>query len=531
MIRPVAAALLLCCCARFLAAQGVPPPAPAPLRCTVDKTPPTAADLLLEQEKFKEAGEAYNAVLATTTENGDARLGLVRVLIGENQVKEAQAAADAFAKAQPKSGLAEVAEAEALYRAGDVEGSFTHAKRALQMAPCDGRSSLAVARLYTLTGLHGRAATLRVQAHRLRPTDQTVTELWIQTLPRAQRLKELKSFLEQKPALSDDDARSMNTEVKYLEARRPGECRVTSAADHTQAVMQPIYGDHSYPVAFGLDTLFDGKRRRMQIDTGAGGIVLTENAARGLGLQSEFAVKTGGIGDEGRRDSFLSHVHSIRIGDVELQDCMVEVVSKAKLDVDGLIGMDVFRRWLVTLDYQAAQLRLAPLPQRPDEKTTAANQDGTVEDETPKDRYVAPEMKDWLSVARIGHSILLPTVLKPDAPMHYMIMDTGAQMSTLSVVLAREAGKLHSSSVEFHGISGKANKTFETDSTELLIGNLRLAPQPYFAFDITNISHDMEFEMGGLSGLSTLQRLMIEIDYRDNLLKLTYDRKRDRIRF
>ena len=48
---------------------------------------------------------------------------------------------------------------------------------------------------------------------------------------------------------------------------------------------------------------------------------------------------------------------------------------------------------------------------------------------------------------------------------------------------------------------------------------------------MTGLSHSNGFEISGLLGLPTLQRLTIKIDYRDNLLKLSYDPKKDIIRF
>jgi hypothetical protein len=39
------------------------------------------------------------------------------------------------------------------------------------------------------------------------------------------------------------------------------------------------------------------------------------------------------------------------------------------VDSDGLIGMDVFSRFLITLDYPMRKLLLAPLPPRPNDVT------------------------------------------------------------------------------------------------------------------------------------------------------------------
>ena len=178
----------------------------------------------------------------------------------------------------------------------------------------------------------------------------------------------------------------MKNDLAHLKVRHPGECRITSAAASTRLHMEPVFGAHTYPVAFGLDVSFNHVKRRMQIDTGASGILLTQSAARALKLTPEFRLKTGGVGDEGDVDSFLAHVQSIKIGDTEISDCMVEVMGKGHLDVDGLIGMDVFSRWLVTLDYANAEARLAPLSPRPSssDATQPASLDGTGDETHPR---------------------------------------------------------------------------------------------------------------------------------------------------
>jgi hypothetical protein len=520
------------------AQTGAPAAAPAKRTCRLVQDAPAPGDTMIARKDYKQAEAAFRDALTKQKDPEDSRLGLVRAMIGQDQVAAATTEAATFLHAAPHSAVAEVAVAEAAYRAADIDAAFAHAKTALANDFCEGRAHAVLAQLFDINALFGSAAAQMEIAHKLRPTDELIQRDWIDSLPRKRREAELTKYLSGDHALSQDDSRDYDNELSHLKARKPGECRITSASDIAKTPMKPVFGDNSHPVAYGLDVSFDGKRRRMQIDTGASGILLTQSAARGLGLQPEYRLKTGGIGDEGDAPSYLAHVHSIRIGDVEVTDCMVEVVTKSKLDVDGLIGMDVFERWVVTLDYQNAELRLAPLPPRPGsppvKKLESNSLPGDIGDESdiPKDRYAAPEMKDWLSVARIGHEILLPASIRKDAPMtHFMIMDTGASQSVLSNTLGKEGGKLHSSSVEFTGLSGKVKKVYETDQLPLFIGNIAIPPAMYYAYDITNISHNSGFETAGLLGLPTLQRVLIQIDYRDNLIKFTYDRNHDVQRF
>jgi hypothetical protein len=69
----------------------------------------------------------------------------------------------------------------------------------------------------------------------------------------------------------------------------------------------------------------------------------------------------GGIGEEGYKPGYSAYADFIRIGNREFQDCMVSVMdSRSALpDADELIGMDVFSRFLVMLNYPRHKLRLA----------------------------------------------------------------------------------------------------------------------------------------------------------------------------
>ena len=82
------------------------------------------------------------------------------------------------------------------------------------------------------------------------------------------------------------------------------------------------------------------------------------------------------------------------------------MLEQDRLDVDGLIGPDVFRDYLVTLDLPGREVRLGALPKRPDDtgaRTASLDTSDESGDEATalneadraKDRYVAPEMKDW----------------------------------------------------------------------------------------------------------------------------------------
>lgn len=522
------------------AGTSAPPHPPAAtgatVSCHVDRSEPSPAEQKLAAEDYKAAEAGVREILAADPTSERAQLGLVRAMVGEDKVSDAETLAASMLAAKPSSALALTAVSEAAYRAGDMDKASEFARRAAKTDLCSADALTVFANILYLNAYHGSAARLVDQAHRLRPNDERIRRVWIQSLPHKRRQEELALYLGGQHAVSPEAQHGLDSELAHLKTYRPGECRITSKAMSTKLTLTPLYGASTHPVAFGLDVKFNNIGRRMQIDTGASGIVLSDRAAHALKLQPEYTFKSGGVGDEGKVDSYLAHVEKIQIGDVEVSNCMVEVVNKTKLDVDGLIGMDVFDRWLVTLDYAEARVQLDPLPMRPEPAGasavgTKASIDDSGEDEIQRDRYIAPEMKDWGRVLRLGHNIFLPAHLSKTGPTHFLIMDTGASATNLSTEMGREIGKLHGSEVEFIGLSGKVKKVYETDRTPLTVANLSLWPSEYYAYDMSNLSHDLGFAISGLLGLPTLQRLTIKIDYRDNLLQLTYDPSHDVVRF
>lgn len=508
--------------------------------CEVNREAPTAGETALAREDYDAALTLYRAQLERDPGSQEAELGIVRSLIGKDQTAEAIEEASKGLASHPGTALAEVAAGEAAYRNADFNSMRQHAQAAVQDDPCGGRGLALFARFSSLFALFATEAQMLNTAHLLRPKDELIRRAWIQSLPRKERTVELGRYLDSSPVLSTRELRNLTNIEDHLKARRPDECRITTRSDNLYIPFVPVYGESNHPVAYGLDVAFNGKHRKMKVDTGASGIVLTTATARRLGLEPEFRTHATGVGDDGAIDSYLTHVADIRIGGLEVSDCLVEVLQTSTLEVDGLIGIDVFDRWLVTLDYQNAQLRLNPLPPRPDAQApvsasplgrlnssgSASQQDADTES-VQRDASLPADLKDWLRVARIGPYLLLPSSVN-GGPRHYMIADTGADQTRLSLPLAREIGEPKDDpSVRIMGISGEVRKAYRIDGSTLQFGQLRLPASSYSAFDITGISHDTGVEVSGLIGLPTLSRLTIVIDYRDNLIQLKYDPKRD----
>ena len=151
--------------------------------------------------------------------------------------------------------------------------------------------------------------------------------------------------------------------LKQQVAQPHNACRLVSNTETATIPFAALMRDGTHIRAFGLEVKFNDHNARLQIDTGASGLVISRSVADHAGLKQFSQMEVGGVGSQGRKSAYTAFADDIKIGSLEFRDCRVEVIDQRNVvDVDGLIGMDVFSRFLITLDYPMRQLLLAPLP-------------------------------------------------------------------------------------------------------------------------------------------------------------------------
>jgi hypothetical protein len=220
--------------------------------------------------------------------------------------------------------------------------------------------------------------------------------------------------------------------------------------------------------------------------------------------------------------------------------------SSSVVGSDGLIGTDVFSRFLVTLDFPGKKLILDPLPPRPGEAqtqmrliTTGAQDDNDdslaainrspAAQNAPRvlhDRYIAPQMQDYMRVFRVGHDLLVPAQLN-GKEFRLFILDTGANDTFISPEAARRVTDVyHESSIGVQGISGEVKKTYMAGDLTFRFAQLSERVHKVVAFDMSGTSREIGIEVAGFLGATTWELMTIHIDYRDGLVKFDYDPKR-----
>ena len=295
----------------------------------------------------------------------------------------------------------------------------------------------------------------------------------------------------------------------------------------------------------GLSVQLNDRNAHLLLDTGAGGIMISHKVADKAGLTRLSAVHYGGIGDKGLQSGYTAVADHIRIGDLEFQDCVVEVSDRGSVgDEDGLIGADVFGAYLIDIDLPGMRLKLSPLPKRPEDAVApkslnsegeeAANADQNVEKNVdknddksddsagelplksqsspaaaasasarrlPKDRYIAPEMANWTKVFRFGHTMLVPTSVNGSKAMLFGL-DTGAASNILSVRAGRQVTKVSSNDqVQVRGVNGTVNKVYSADKATLRFAHFEQPNMGIITLDLSTVSRHTGTEVSGFLGL------------------------------
>jgi tetratricopeptide (TPR) repeat protein len=521
-----------------------------------------AADQLYRSGKFAEAAEEYQSILKANETLVPAQSGLVHALLRQQKIDEASRAADKALAAQPNSATLLAAMGDVQFRLAEMAEAEKSYLEALKVNSKEPRAYLGLARLYNAYSLHRRAYDELMAAYKLAPNDPGVQRLWFDRLGRRERIAAIEAYLSGAHPDDPEETKYLEQYLAFLKAtvdQPTHRCTLVSKVEQTDTKLERLLRDPRHIAGYGLAVKLNDRISRLLLDTGAGGILIGRKSAEKAGLKRISELRYSGIGDKGTQGGYLALADHIRIGELEFADCLVHVADRTSLaDEDGLVGADVFGSYLIDIDFPAEKLRLSPLPRRPDDTVTPAalNTEGESRSSTddkpegspdqkaesagdasktansapathlPRDRYVAPEMKDWTPVFRFGHQLLIRTLVNNSKPMLFMI-DTGAAVNLLSTRAGREVTKISSDpNVHVKGLSGTVNDVYRADHATLQFGRFAQKNQDIVTFDLSNMSRHTGTEISGVLGFQLLQMLQVKIDYRDGLVDFVYDAKR-----
>jgi len=517
----------------------------------------TAANPLGEARSFYRKGDftaaiaKYEEVLKVQPKSPDAYAGLVRVYLKQKNVEQAAQVVEQ-GLAQSDSPRIHVARGEVWFRQGKITEAEAEWVKVINAGYPEARAYLGLARVRRALAMYKTERAMITKAHQLDPDDPEIQQQWAGTLAREERIKYLESSIAGDNNWNPDEKENIESYITYLKEfakRNERPCRLVSDVTATTAPLVPLLRDAHNLRGYGLSVVLNGHKSALMLDTGAGGILVTRSIAERAGISKITENKVGGIGSKGRRNAYIGIADSIKVGDLEFQNCPVEVMeSHSVVGQDGLIGADVFQKFLIELDLADSRFKLSELPKRPgevgqkpvlkseDEDSGEESSEDTASDKAeaksaeaktsassgPQDRYIAPEMQSYTRVLRFGHDLLVPTMIG-NVPYKLFLMDTGAFGNSISPAAAREVTKVSGDShMTVKGISGSVDKVYSANKAVLQFGHLRQENQDMVSFDTTSLSDSIGTEISGFLGFALLRFLDIKIDYRDALVDFEY---------
>ncbi len=445
---------------------------------------------------------------------GEAYYGLVRALLQDHKAQDAYAAAAQGLAKAPQSSAAQSAAGIAALRRGDLVQAEQYFKAGFKIDPKDPSALTGLAMIYSMVSKFKVARQLRLEAYRQAPDDPTLMMVHANSLKGAEHIAALEKIL----AIYDpesEQARALRARIATDRAIGDRKLRkMTSSYESSRVKLVQLFDGPRYLRGMGLRVRFnDRETATLLLDTGASGISLAPKTAEKAGLEvlGRESGEVKGIGDERSQDLLEYLASDVQIGDVKFQNYPVEVFRSAKTqDFDGLIGGDVFGRFLVGIDFPKSELTLEPFPKA-----------GASEGDEPED--AAQEIEPGFHrVYRFGNHLTLFTSIN-QGPGKLFLIDSGSSANLIDEQAAREATSVAGGSpFVVKGIQGDVKKTSLASHVSLVFAGMRQDNPDLIAFNFDKISDAEGVGISGIIGMPVLIQLKVTIDYRNGAVRMEY---------
>jgi tetratricopeptide (TPR) repeat protein len=509
--------------------------------CAVRATGLSPGDIAMANANYAKAVEAYDSEMrAGGSEGTRARNGNIRALLAAGRIDEAEGAAKAWLAAAPADVWASTSLAEVQLRKGEIAAALATLKSAQSADSCNARINADLARVYAFAANFASAKSTIDTAHALDPIDDGITLQWIESEPYQAQMLDLDGYIAAAASyLSEDRKSELMHRRKRLSLALSDNCKLMTPAAKATIPYYFVQNGVNAQAFWSLQVKIDGKTLRLSEDSKVSGILLKKSVAEDAHLE---VVDETGVGTSGAVTASAARVKKIEIGPLEFANCDVQV-AKDDMKVygetawevqhntfldrgsDGLIGVDAFRDFLVTLDKPGRQFKIEPLPGPASGELHLVT--GVAPEAEPlHDRFVDPSMQGWTKGFRTGRFFLYPVRLN-GGPVGLYSLATNSILNSISLETARQLGNVNPNGKELPSMSGHNGQYFRTSDVTLEFLGMKEHLIFMSAEDMTGWSQDHGIQITGfLGGRPMLDQFTLHLDYRDDLLKLDFDPKR-----
>ncbi|MGB8130928.1 MAG: aspartyl protease family protein [Candidatus Angelobacter sp.] len=454
---------------------------------------------LFRQADFRGAAAAFRKIVEAKP-SPEAYAGLVRSLLKADDVKVAEESSQKALAAFPDSAIIHAERGDVDYRRGFIPQAEDEYRAALKLDDKCARAWLGQGKVDDVNTRHSKAKENIGKAHELDPQDSDAFYEWAIRLAYPENVAALERHL----AEFHDDPEAERHEREYKDFVKSLDGRKTwipaRDVERTEIKMEALtVGARMVLRGYGLRVrLNDRATVTLLVDTGSSGITIRRKLAEKVGARklSEQAIE--GVGKSGPAAGYKAWVDKVVIGDLEFHDCFVQATPREIAEVDGIIGMDVFSKYLITLDMPARKLRLEPMRAR-------SNDGGP------------PQVEAFAPTFTLGHFLLLPTEVGKKASGLFVV-DSGSNANTISPELARFMPEMRAFNSPMSGTSGVVNSAFIADDATLRFARVNHHDR-ISTVDLHSVSKDLGIEVSGQIGFSAMENMKLTIDYRDGLVQ------------
>jgi len=458
--------------------------------------------------RFRDSAATLRELIRLEPANVGARYLLVRTLIEDNLPRQGLLEAELAGKECPAEALSHVALGDAHFRLADFDRALSAYEEAVKRNAREPRAHLGLGRIL-YSDFRFQSARERFQtALSLDPQDPDIALALSSVMPRSpEQLKLEEQYADQATYRDPEELEGTKALVSLFKlkgGKRP--FVVGNPPDETTLGLEGLPTHSLRPTAFVLRvSLNGGEPRKLLVDTGAHGIVVSARVAQQGPIESLVPYRLGGLGDAGRASASLGWADSVIIGGkLSLRDCPVIITDKSVGRLwEGIIGTDVLRSYLISLDFPANELRIgrAAGDQADDYSLDRAPRGGA--DSTP--------------VHFVEGKLLIKTTINSKG-RGYFVLDTGAGQTLIDRRLAESASKVTSSRRRVGGISGQVQEVLRTEELLLQFAGLEHRGS-LAAVDLSRLSYALGMEVGGLIGCDLLRDVCLTIDYRNGVIR------------
>jgi tetratricopeptide (TPR) repeat protein len=426
----------------------------------------------------------------------------LRNLFVAGQVDAAREQVQKLIEANPDDARSLALLGDILFRQAKFADAEQAYRRAVQADRQDARGHWGLGRLDMLASRSAAARDHIANAFQLDPRDPDIVLSYADLVQDIHsRVVLLRNFLILAAGRNEDRERMEDAVARLEITERLGHldsARLASPYQSYRLKLGGYFPDGSTQSGLVVGvSLNGGKPLRLILDSGADGIFVSNARARAANMERITADRVTGAGSGSNGKAWMALARHVTMGPLDLEDCLVHVTeTSAFTNADGVIGMNVFEKFLVRLDPASQTLDLLPFA---DERTGV------------------PGAADMVRAYRVGHLLLVKASLDNRSDRQYFLLDTGASFSATPGPAAWESRD--GAAIEIRGAAGRVDGALRAQPMRLTIEGRQLVDERPVKLDLTELSRHEGVEISGIIGYPPLGNTVLTINYRDGLIQ------------